>query len=272
MQEPIDLAKGAASFASAPVGALPDRRADHGARARVPSARDQRHRAGDLRRRVDRVPRALARHERGEDGQERARRFPCRSRRRSGAGAAPAGDDPFGDAEVAAAPAGQPRIRSPRRTRRPRQPSEFSDAVAIQIPSEAPTGARKPYFLFGDGQNPVDLWFFDLASPSRCSSPARAARDITAEGPADVTGVASYDQGEWSVIFKRPLRPASARAVPPGEFTAVAFSVWDGFARERGNKRGLTLWYSLYVEPAERPVGRRPDGPDRALHARVELA
>jgi hypothetical protein len=30
----------------------------------------------------------------------------------------------------------------------------------------------------------------------------------------------------------------------------VAFSVWDGLSRERGNRRGLTLWYSLYVEPA----------------------
>ena len=29
----------------------------------------------------------------------------------------------------------------------------------------------------------------------------------------------------------------------------IAFSVWDGLSRERGNKRGLTLWYSRYVEP-----------------------
>ncbi len=29
----------------------------------------------------------------------------------------------------------------------------------------------------------------------------------------------------------------------------IAFSVWDGLSRERGNRRGLTLWYSLYVEP-----------------------
>ena len=29
----------------------------------------------------------------------------------------------------------------------------------------------------------------------------------------------------------------------------VAFSVWDGFSRERGNRRGLTVWYSVYVEP-----------------------
>ena len=29
----------------------------------------------------------------------------------------------------------------------------------------------------------------------------------------------------------------------------AAFSVWDGLSRERGNRRGLTVWYSLYVEP-----------------------
>jgi hypothetical protein len=29
----------------------------------------------------------------------------------------------------------------------------------------------------------------------------------------------------------------------------VAFSIWDGLSRERGNRRGLTVWYSLYVEP-----------------------
>ena len=29
----------------------------------------------------------------------------------------------------------------------------------------------------------------------------------------------------------------------------IAFSVWDGLSRERGNRRGLTVWYSLYVEP-----------------------
>ena len=69
--DPIDLAKGAANFASAPVGPFSGRRADHGARTRVPSSHDLGNRSGDLRRRVDRLPRSLARHERGEDGTER---------------------------------------------------------------------------------------------------------------------------------------------------------------------------------------------------------
>jgi hypothetical protein len=33
----------------------------------------------------------------------------------------------------------------------------------------------------------------------------------------------------------------------------VAFSVWDGFSRERGNRRGLSVWYSIYLGPEAVP-------------------
>ena len=33
----------------------------------------------------------------------------------------------------------------------------------------------------------------------------------------------------------------------------IAFSVWDGLARERGNRRGLTQWFYVYVPPRETP-------------------
>ena len=38
----------------------------------------------------------------------------------------------------------------------------------------------------------------------------------------------------------------------------VAYSVWDGFSRERGNRRGLSLWYSIYVEPENVPSAVGP--------------
>lgn len=160
-----------------------------------------------------------------------------------GAVPAPAGDpaqtapavvDPFADPAAAEAEA---------------PPSEFNDAVAIQVPSQIPTGARKPYFIFGDAQNSVDLWFFDLAQSAPLQFTGKGSADIKPSESGEVTGVANYDQGEWSVIFKRPLRPSSGARFTPGEFMPIAFSVWDGFSRERGNKRGLTLWYSLYMEP-----------------------
>ena len=135
-----------------------------------------------------------------------------------------------------------------------------------------PTGARKPYFIFGDAQNSVDLWFFDLARPDPLQFTGKGSADIAPNDTGDVTGVASYDQGEWSVIFKRPLRAGSGAPFTPGEFMPVAFSVWDGFSRERGNRRGLTLWYSLYVEPEVVPSAVGPMVRTALLILVIELA
>ena len=129
-------------------------------------------------------------------------------------------------------------------------PSEsFSDAVAIQLPLVAPTGPRKPYFLFGDATNGVDLWFADLARPSADQYTAKGSAAITPSDASEVTSVATYDRGQWSVILKRPLTSSSGVTFVQGQFLPIAFTTWDGGSRERGNKRGLTQWASLYVEP-----------------------
>ncbi len=150
--------------------------------------------------------------------------------------------------------------------------SEFSDAVAIQIPSAVPTSARKPYFIFGDGQNSVDLWFFDLAKPTPLQFTGKGSADIAANDTGEVTGIASYDQGEWSVIFKRPVRPSAGAKFTPGEFLPIAISVWDGLSRERGNRRGITLWNSIYVEPEVVPSPAGPMAKTALSILAIELA
>jgi hypothetical protein len=190
-----------------------------------------------------------------------------------GAPSADTSKNPFG--EAAAAPgAAQPPAQDPfAEPAAPAAPvSEFSDAVAVQIPSQVPTGARKPYFIFGDGQNSVDLWFFDLARTDPLQFTGRGSEAIAPNETGDLTGVANYDQGEWSVIFKRPLRASSGAPFSPGEFMPVAFSVWDGFSRERGNTRGLTVWYSLYVEPETVPSALGPMVQTALLILAIELA
>jgi mono/diheme cytochrome c family protein len=165
---------------------------------------------------------------------------------------------PFGGAEVQAPPGGAPQDPFAEAAPAAGQPSEFSDAVSIQIPSAALTSARKPYFIFGDTQNSVDLWFFNLARPDPLQFTGKGSADVAPNDTGDITGVASYDQGEWSVIFKRPLRASSGAPFNPGEFVPIAFSVWDGSSRERGSKRGLTVWESLYVEPEVVPSAAGP--------------
>lgn len=128
--------------------------------------------------------------------------------------------------------------------------SEFSDAVALQFPATAPTGIRKPYFLFGDLEHAVDLWFADLAASKGKLYQARGSGSITESDSKAPEILASYTDGEWSVIFKRSRRGPGI-AFEEGRFVPVAVTVWDGFNRERGNKRGLTLWYDVYMEPLE---------------------
>ena len=52
----------------------------------------------------------------------------------------------------------------------------------------------------------------------------------------------------------------------------IAFSVWDGFSRERGNRRGLTVWHSLYVEPEVVPSAAGPMLRTALLILLIELA
>jgi mono/diheme cytochrome c family protein len=259
--DPIDLAKGTANFASAPVARLPiigqimePGRAFHPATTSVTvqAIYDAESIALLVRWHDIRVDNT------GTAGP--ALEVPPEEEQEPKAAAAPTGpsaDDPFADPAAAA-------VEVP--------PSEFNDAVAIQIPSQVPTGARKPYFIFGDAQSPVDLWFFDLSRKEPLQFTGRGSADIAPNDTGDVTGVTSYDQGEWSVIFKRPLRASAGATFSPGQFMPIAFSVWDGFSRERGNRRGLTAWYSLYVEPEVVPSAIGPMVRTALLILVIELA
>lgn len=129
----------------------------------------------------------------------------------------------------------------------------YSDAVAIQLPSAPTTGVEKPYFLFGDSNRSVDLWFADLAADGAQVYVGRGSSDI--QPTQDTLAFhAEFNDGEWMAVFKRDRRDLFEE----GTFVPIAFSLWDGFNDERGNRRGLTSWYHLYVEPTERPSAILP--------------
>jgi len=270
-QDPIDLKKGAASFASAPVARFPiiGQIMEPGRAFHPPATSVTVQAIYD----ADSIALLVRWHDMsaqktGKNGPS----LPVPPAEEEPATGAAAGSV-FGDQEVAPAPAGQPSNPFAEAAAPAAPPSEFSDAVSIQIPSQVPAGARKPYFIFGDAQSSVDLWFFDLAGPGPLRFTGKGSGDIAPNNDTgDLTGVASYDQGAWSVIFKRPLRATSAAPFSPGEFMPIAFSVWDGFSRERGNRRGLTVWYSLYVEPAVVPSAVGPMVETALLILAIELA
>ncbi len=136
----------------------------------------------------------------------------------------------------------------------PIPPSEFSDAVAVQFPIELRPGVRMPYFLFGDSQYPVELWFVDLAHGDRAEIYQGQGSDALEAGKGSAPqALSGYDHGEWTVVFRRERQPSQGIRFDEGTYVPVAFSIWDGMARERGSKRGLTAWHYVYVEPSEKP-------------------
>jgi mono/diheme cytochrome c family protein len=276
VQDPIDLARGTASFASAPAARFPivGQIMEPGRAFHPPAT------SVTVQAIYDAESIALLVRWHDMSAEKTGKNEPSlpvppeEEEESAPGGAQQPGKSPFGEEELAPGgtqqPAADPFAEVEAATAA--KPSEFSDAIAIQIPSQVPTGARKPYFIFGDAQNSVDLWFFDLARPEPLQFTGRGSGDIAPNDTGDLTGVASYDEGEWSVIFKRPLRATSGAPFSPGEFMPVAFSVWDGFSRERGNRRGLTAWYSIYVEPQVVPSAVGPMVRTALLILVIELA
>ncbi len=160
-----------------------------------------------------------------------------------------AADDFWGTGDDAGQPADQAGS-----TTAPQSP--WADAVAIQLPIELRDDIADPYFLFGDPQYPVELWFAHLGAEA-----GDQARLYEGRGGASVnlgegvppTVVSGYRDGEWSVVMKRERFPAKGVPFAEQTYVPVAFSVWDGFYHERGSKRGLTSWHHVYVEPTEAP-------------------
>src|SRR5262249_52561441 len=113
------------------------------------------------------------------------------------AAAAPAGPtDVWGEPQGAPAPAQKPSGggsdvwgESPAAGAEGQAPAaEFSEGVAIQLPATAPEGVAKPYFLFGNGSRPVDLWFLDLASQRVHQYSGRGSAGLTALEGGEVEG------------------------------------------------------------------------------------
>ncbi len=81
----------------------------------------------------------------------------------------------------------------------------------------------------------------------------RGSAALTRLDGSEVEAQGKFEKGEWSAVFVRDLRSTSGLTFTQDQFVPIAFSVWEGGARERGSRRGLTQWAYAYVPPRERP-------------------
>ena len=141
----------------------------------------------------------------------------------------------------------------------PRQLETFRDAIALQFPVKLPEGTKKPHFFRGDSSNPVHLW--QWRSDEAVRNAGQAVQESNARGwkqPAkaqsgeqqQVNAVASWNQGRWSVIMRRPLLTDDRNDIQfvKGRFIPLALNAWDGSNGEHGLIMSLSTWHSVILE------------------------
>jgi len=144
----------------------------------------------------------------------------------------------------------------------------YPDALAIQFPKQDSFKTKpvvvKPLFRHGDGAHPTTMWYWNAGSVE----PAVASRGVLLdasgpnqkivprEGDDSLSVQSRWDNGQWSVLMKRPRKGGDSGDVSfnEGDFIPVSFADWDGSNGEAGSKHTLTTWYWLVLPADADPV------------------
>lgn len=131
-------------------------------------------------------------------------------------------------------------------------PENEPDALAIQLPTAIPSGMEKPYFLGGGEKAPVTLWKWANGQEPEVLLGKGILKTAKAPGERQTVKVKTdYAAGHWRAVFTRPLKAAAPDDLTfePGKYIPIAFSAWDGNNGEKDEKRAITIWYWLLLEP-----------------------
>ena len=111
------------------------------------------------------------------------------------------------------------------------------------------TQAEKDIFIPGKAAgNPLS---FDHKEIIEELSAEGAGTLISKKGIENTTGEAIWKNGEWIVVFRRPLIVSDKESVQfkTGEKMPIAFAVWDGSKKESAGRKAVSpAWAEIEVE------------------------
>ncbi|HEY5649384.1 MAG TPA: ethylbenzene dehydrogenase-related protein [Nitrospiria bacterium] len=131
------------------------------------------------------------------------------------------------------------------------------DAAALEFM----VGDQKAHFAHGQKMSqvaggPVDIWYWKAGENKGTNMWAKGFKTLRAQENQDVKATGAWSNGEWRVVFSRALENGSAedKQFPVGEFTNIAFAVWDEANRETGAMKAVTSWWWFQAEPPKDPT------------------
>lgn len=157
-------------------------------------------------------------------------------------------------------------------------PGTFRDGVAIGLP----LGDAPAFFCMGQLDHYINIWHWKADWQSDIDR--RAARTgekksgevrtfeviprrvssvedligggfstlTTKEKQGRVQGKATWKDGVWHVVMRRPLsseEQENEAKLVPGRVQTVSFAVWNGENKERNGQKAVAPWFQLVIDP-----------------------
>lgn len=160
-------------------------------------------------------------------------------------------------------------------------PGTFRDGVALGLP----LGDAPAFFCMGQLDHYINIWHWKADWQSdidrRASRPgekgkggsseprrfeviprrASSVEDLigggfstltTKEKQGRVQGKATWKDGTWHVVMRRPLsseEQENEAKLAPGRIQTVSFAVWNGENKERNGQKAIAPWFQLALDP-----------------------
>ncbi|MBF0318462.1 MAG: c-type cytochrome [Nitrospirae bacterium] len=126
-----------------------------------------------------------------------------------------------------------------------------TDSIRIQFPVKKHEATELPYFFMGTNKAPVNLWQWKASDMDKVfASVAKGHENVEPMEKSDATAMASYDDGLYSVVFKKELKSAKDDPVfEIGKFIPFSITAYDGRNGEENIRGAISAWYYLMMEP-----------------------
>lgn len=157
-------------------------------------------------------------------------------------------------------------------------PGTFRDGVAIGLP----LGDAPAFFCMGQLDHYINIWHWKADWQSDIDRRATRAGEkksgevrtfeviprrvssvedligggfstlTTKEKQGRVQGKATWKDGVWHVVMRRPLsseEQENEAKLVPGRVQTVSFAVWNGENKERNGQKAVAPWFELMIDP-----------------------
>ncbi len=131
----------------------------------------------------------------------------------------------------------------------------YNDGIAFQFPvkwQELPA-PRKPRYLWGDEQFPVDITKWTADGELAVYEGTGWDQDFTELDFAEEVELvkAEWKNGLWTVIVKRPIKSPydEVSYLEVGKYIPMVFFGWDGHNGDVGRKMAVSAFYYLVMDP-----------------------